>query len=183
MSNGSDAGPTEGADEMATTSELPALAGTPKQVVWAEKIRATFLRDLDALAVRVAAESATRDEDRRLLDKARRLALSPKLSARWWIDTRDLGPRGLVAMIVKAERSDAQVAADRDAAAERVERARVELERERERRMHPLPGTLANPSIVTRTERGLESALIEAERALAAAEADVAKRAETAAAR
>lgn len=67
-----DAAAAEAAERL---GELPALVGSPKQIAWAEKIRA--LRLVEAKAEAKAANA----EDRFA-------ALAAKTSAAWWIDNR-----------------------------------------------------------------------------------------------
>lgn len=62
---------------------LPVLEGTPKQVAWAESIRAKLLAEV-------------RDAVRDNVKDAAVAVISAHTSASWWIDNRFEGGRGLV---------------------------------------------------------------------------------------
>ena len=86
-------------------------AGTPKQVAWAEKIASDYLASFDRLGV-VGDSDSNDDRIGRSLIKALRLrpATSPaeiretavwlqeQTDATWWIDRRDHGVEGLIAI-------------------------------------------------------------------------------------
>lgn len=88
---------------------LPALAGTPKQVTWAEDIRAKALRDYDMVVAAAEAEAKRPNATATSIEAASAAlaaldSITDETSARWWIDHRAEGLLGLV-------RRDARVAA------------------------------------------------------------------------
>ncbi len=77
------------AAEAAKAGGLPALTGTPKQVAWAESIRAKQSQDLNALDAALAAAPATADADAVRIGREIIAAMLARTSARDWIDGRD----------------------------------------------------------------------------------------------
>lgn len=86
-----------------TTTTLPALTGTPKQIAWAEKIRPAKIAEIEANIADLRAyltktgifgvsDPAQRAEIEAGI--AEREALITKTSAAWWIDRRDTGFAG-----------------------------------------------------------------------------------------
>lgn len=66
-----------------TTSNLPALTGTEKQIAWAEQIRSKTLATVAAFFAN--AGLAGRPEAQQVYD-----LLDRQTEARWWIDSRHL---------------------------------------------------------------------------------------------
>lgn len=71
---------------------LPALAGTAKQVTWAEQIRADF----EVFAGKLGAYAKT-DQERQTF-AAWVAWVRGQTTAAWWIDHRDRGPQGLLVL-------------------------------------------------------------------------------------
>ena len=84
--------------------ELPPLTGTPKQIAWAESIRARLVATMDAQVRETEAHSAMQmigcsAAMQLLLDRQRRYfaAAKAQVAARWWIERRDWGVAQLAA--------------------------------------------------------------------------------------
>jgi len=72
---------------------LPVLEGTPKQVAWAESIRAEILSGEEEVRARIAAPNAPADQVA-LAEKALKRVRNQS-SAAWWIEHRH-DPRGYI---------------------------------------------------------------------------------------
>lgn len=74
-----------------TTADLPPLAGSPKQIAWAEDIRAQALVEIDKFRAGMAAHVAQHPETA-VEEAANNAALDQVIAAhtdaRWWIDHR-----------------------------------------------------------------------------------------------
>jgi len=76
-----------------TAAGLPPLTGTPKQVSWAESIRAEILSGEDEVRARIAAPNAPADQvawAEKALERIRN-----QTSAAWWVEHRH-DPRGYI---------------------------------------------------------------------------------------
>ncbi|NNM75088.1 hypothetical protein [Enterovirga aerilata] len=83
------------------TQTLPPLAGTPKQIAWAEEIRAAALAEAERVypqkkveAMRTVArllkgENGDKERARLARYDAAMAKLTTETSANWWIDNRD----------------------------------------------------------------------------------------------
>lgn len=133
---------------------LPALVGSPKQIAWAETIRAEALAKPvptpppeAKIAEQAAAKGITVDEMRRRIDlvaaavNEARAELEGQASAKWWIDHRDTARfavhRAFTAALehafsdrlaAEARAKDAQEAETRAAQAAQFERERLDAE-------------------------------------------------------
>jgi len=85
---------TAEAIEAAKEMELPELAGTEKQIAWAETIRQKILSRVDGIM-----NVKSTDEREALLPGLDELQQIE--SARWWIDHRDIAPRDLEKLMLK----------------------------------------------------------------------------------
>lgn len=75
------------ATEANKTTGLAALVGTPKQIAWAEKIRANKVAELDKLSRQVSEAPGSEADRKRLMDAI--TAVRGKTEASYWIDHRD----------------------------------------------------------------------------------------------
>ena len=75
-------------------SQLPDLAGTPKQVEWAVSIRHKTLKGCYELADLMLNKKVWGQGGDLVVNMAEYLAL--KQSAKWWIDNKDLSPRAIL---------------------------------------------------------------------------------------
>lgn len=82
------AGAARNAYFLAAFGDLPALTGTPKQLQWAEKIRAQALADAEAQMP----TWSTKPER----NPAIRAHLAAQTDAAWWIERRDLTAGDLI---------------------------------------------------------------------------------------
>ena len=84
----------------AAASGLPELTGSPKQIAWAETIRAKMLADLKPILVSAKAKQSLAEQGRIALDDPRYAQLQAAIdaqaasyrmqaSAKWWIDHRE----------------------------------------------------------------------------------------------
>ena len=80
--------------EAAKASGLPELTGSPKQISWAEQIRADQMKKIDAYweQAKVACDAETLKRIEHVLGYIRQ----HKAKASWWIDNRNLGPAILI---------------------------------------------------------------------------------------
>ena len=95
----------EQAREQATTEGWPSLEGTPKQVAWAEAIRAQLVeraREFLSDARKWAVRHYSADEIDRGMAPYEALVerLIAQTSARWWIDHRDRSGRGILRDVI-----------------------------------------------------------------------------------
>jgi len=76
---------------MTSEIKLPTLKGTPKQIAWAEKIRANSLKELEGL---LAHGKMTITDLMAMQDAPGEAAVAQKIvlqnDASWWIDNRNL---------------------------------------------------------------------------------------------
>jgi hypothetical protein len=79
------------AAEASEAAGLPALAGSDKQVAWAQKIRAQFLAKVDGMA---PAPAALADQAQAVIAQLR-----ARGDAKFWIDNRDKAAIDLLRMI------------------------------------------------------------------------------------
>lgn len=72
-------------------AELPSLAGTPKQRLWAESIRAETFAYLDEWDAKIALLHAASEptDDLAAIAAGARILLASKTQASWWIDRRN----------------------------------------------------------------------------------------------
>ena len=80
--------------EEAKASGLPELTGSPKQIAWAEQIRAGQMKKIDAYLeqAKVACDAETLKRIERVLSYIRQ----NMAKASWWIDNRNIGPAILI---------------------------------------------------------------------------------------
>jgi len=92
------------AAEKTAAWELPELTGTPKQIAWAEKLRADRFEEMDNAAKKVgkasAAEAAAADA------RVARFTnwLKGQTEAKFWIDNRDRTKKELALMWMEIEK-------------------------------------------------------------------------------
>ena len=85
---------TAKAKSEAEAKGLPALAGSPKQIAWAETIRAEIIEDLE----RSIAGAVLSDAGKEAIAMLRGVA-----GAKWWIDNRARPAMDLVKMLYEAK--------------------------------------------------------------------------------
>jgi len=90
--------------EANTEAGLPALEGTPKQIAWAETIRAKAKVGLDALIARAMASTSSDVDKATVVEDAKFILRQTRTS--YWIDNRQLGADGLLNL-----RQNARIAA------------------------------------------------------------------------
>lgn len=80
--------------EEAKASGLPELTGSPKQIAWAEQIRAAQMKKIDAYLeqAKVACDAETLTRIENVLS----YILQQKANAGWWIDNRKDSPAILI---------------------------------------------------------------------------------------
>lgn len=80
--------------EEAKASGLPELTGSPKQIAWAEQIRAAQMKKIDAYLeqAKVACDAETLTRIENVLS----YILQHKANAGWWIDNRNNSPAILI---------------------------------------------------------------------------------------
>jgi len=89
----------EKAAAIEATIELPELLGSEKQVAWARAIRAKAIESLDATVA--ATEANLGSGDPRIASlKAAVAAIQAHSSAKFWIDSRDLGPKEMIKQFI-----------------------------------------------------------------------------------
>lgn len=98
----------EAAQAANASAGLPALEGTPKQIAWAETIRAGYAEQIDQIKARLEAAGGldklrTQSPAEKVAAFERQLAsmdaLLAKVSAAWWIDHRQATLQTLVTEI------------------------------------------------------------------------------------
>lgn len=77
------------AAEQAKAAGLPALIGSPKQIAWAESIRAKQLAQLQALDAKLAVAPATANPEAVRIGREIIASMIARTDAKAWIDGRD----------------------------------------------------------------------------------------------
>jgi hypothetical protein len=81
--------------EVQASSGFPALQGTPKQIPWAEKIRAELINKLDYLQKSLKYENENQKALSERAFEVFRDAWREKPQAKWWIDQRRMTVRDI----------------------------------------------------------------------------------------
>lgn len=93
----------------AETMNLPKLAGTEKQVAWAETIRMKYMDKINARRAKVSEKAANPETAERAqlqlqnMDKDVAILLS-HIDARWWIDNHDWSLKDIMRIVKKSRR-------------------------------------------------------------------------------
>lgn len=99
------------AAKKAETMNLPKLAGTEKQVAWAETIRMKYMDKINARRAKVSEKAANPETAERAqlqlqnMDKDVAILLS-HIDARWWIDNHDWSLKDIMRIVKKAEENE-----------------------------------------------------------------------------